>query len=122
MTVFSDAARWLQDNRLAHATLPVVYERDGSSYPLESWLGKTEFEELDDSGLVIRSEMRDYFFQISDYEATGLDFPVVGDLIHETQGLETFSYEVTKPPGMQHYNRDTHRLRYRIHTKRVSAE
>jgi len=122
MTVFSDAARWLQDNRLAHATLPVVYERDGISMPLETWIGKTEFEELDDSGLVIRSELRDYFFQISDYVSAGFAFPVVGDLIRETQDMVTYTYIVTKPPGMQHYSRDAHRLNYRVHTKRISAE
>jgi hypothetical protein len=122
MTVFSDAARWLQDNRLAHATIPVVYERDGTPHDLVAWLGRTQFEEVDNEGLVIRNEMRDYFIQISDYESAGLDFPIVGDLIRETQGSETFIHIVTRPPGMQHYDRDTHRLRYRIHTKRISAE
>lgn len=122
MTVFSNAATWLQNKRLAHALIDVTYERGSVTAALQAWVGRTVYDEIDDLGVIVRNEARDYYFAITTYDAAGFEVPQIGDLIKEDTGTEVITYRVQAPFGMQHYDRDTHRLRYRIHTKRISDE
>jgi len=122
LTVFSNAATWLQNKRLAHALIDVTYERGSASAAIQAWIGRTLYDEIDDAGVIIRNESRDYYFAISAYDDAGFEVPQIGDLIKEDTGAGEVVYRVQAPFGMQHYDRDTHRLRYRIHTKRISDE
>lgn len=122
MTVFRTAAEWLQGKREDNAVVPVAYKRGGDQLAINAQIGQTVYEEIDNDGIVTRFESRDFLIAVADFAAPVAAPPQIGDEIDEVQGGETYSYRVTSIPGGQHYRRDAHRIRFRIHTKRISAE
>lgn len=119
---FRNAAIWLQNKRSGSAVVNITYDRSGLTADFECWVGKTDYEEVTDDGIVIRNETRDYAIKITDYEDAGYDIPAVGDIIRETINEEVAEFKVLKPLGQPHYKRDAHFLFYKIHTKRISEE
>ena len=121
-TVFGNASEWLQGKRLSHAVVPVTYNRDGDSLTVDAQIGVTVYDEIDRDGIAIRDESRDFIIAVSEFVAPITAPPQIGDEIEEVQDAITYTYRVVSIPGGQHYRRDAHRLRFRIHTKRVSSE
>ena len=125
MTVFSNAAQWLQSKRTSHALVDVVYERSSTEYAMEAQLGRTVYDAMDNFGITIRQESRDYLITTDYFEQlpAGKQYPRLGDKIKETIDLQEHVYKVTSIFGAdQCYQEDMHRMRFRIHTKRVSEE
>jgi len=89
---------------------------------MNAQIGLTVFDEVDSDGVVSRFESRDYIIALAEFEAPITAPPQIGDTIAETQDGETYTYRVASIPGGQAYRRDAHRLRVRIHTKRISSE
>lgn len=122
--LLEQGATWLEDQRHKHMTRTVTYERGTDSVELSATIGRTEFEQADEYGTVHRIEARDYLVRASDLVLGGQQtLPQAGDHIRETDGAQTFVYEVmapgTEPPWR--YS-DPYRKTLRIHTKHVATE
>ena len=119
---------WLDDQRHAHMTQTVLYVRDteNASYivALLATIGRTEFEQVDEFGIVHKVQSRDFLVRAADLVLAGAPtLPKAGDRIRETVGTQTFVYEVMAPgnePPWRHS--DPYRKALRIHTKHVATE
>jgi hypothetical protein len=122
--LFRTASEWLGQQRHDFATSPVTYRRGDRSVELLATMGRTEYQQDDGYGIVIRSEARDYLVRACDLAIDGLEtLPAVGDRIEELQGGTVYVYEVL-PIGaqQQHWKyADPFRQTVRIHTKQVGA-
>lgn len=119
---------WLDDQRHAHMTRSVLYVRDteNASYIVELFatIGRTEFEQVDEFGIVHRLQSRDFLIRAADLVLnSALALPKAGDRVRETVGTQTFVYEVMAPGGEPPWRySDPYRKALRIHTKHVSTE
>ena len=115
---------FLEDQRHKHMTRTVTYERGTDSVELAATVGRTEFEQADEYGVVHRIEARDYLVRAEDLVLAGQQtLPQAGDRIRETDGAQTFVYEVVAP-GIEppwRYS-DPYRKTLRVHTKHVATE
>jgi hypothetical protein len=114
-------ASWLADQLKAHASHSVTYIRGTEQVAVQATIGKTEFEIDDESGIIIRSQSRDFLIQAADLQLGSVEsLPVAGDLIRDTQGSNTFVYEVMAPGNEPPYRySDPFRKLLRVHTKHV---
>jgi len=115
---------WLETQRTEHLTRSVVYERGASSVAAPATVGRTVFEVDDGAGVLMRVESRDYLVLaahlVLDGQAT---VPQRGDRIRETEGTQTFVYEVMAPGKEPPWRySDPFRKTLRIHTKQVDTE
>ena len=115
---------WLEDQRVKHMTRSVLYQRDASSVEVSATIGRTVFEVDNGYGVLERTESRDYLILTSDLVLDGQQtLPERGDRIRETQGTQTFVYEVMAPGKEPHWRySDPYRKTLRIHTKQVDTE
>lgn len=115
---------WLEDQRHAHLTTKVVYQRGSDTVELAATIGRTTFEQADEYGVLHRTESRDYLVRASDLAlATVQTLPQRGDRIRETAGDQTFVYEVMAPGNEPPWRySDPYRRTLRIHTKHVATE
>jgi hypothetical protein len=122
--VLEQGLAWLDDQRHAHMTRSVTYERGPDSVQLAATVGRTEFEQVDEHGIVQRLQSRDYLLRAADLVLAGqVTLPKSGDLIRETDGGQTFVYGVMAPGGEPPWRySDPYRKALRIHTKHVSTE
>ena len=122
--VLAQGSAWLEDQRHKHMTRTVVYERGTDSVELAATVGRTEFEQADEYGTVHRIESRDYLVRTTDLVlATTQTLPKAGDRIRETDGEQTFVYEVMAPGTERPFRySDPYRKTLRIHTKLIDTE
>lgn len=125
--MLAQGSAWLEDQRHAHLTRPVVYERGGETLELLATIGRTLFEQVDASGGVVQKlESRDFLLRTSDLILGGRPtLPKSGDRIRETSGEQVFVYEVMTPLGGNEppfrYS-DPNRRTLRVHTKHIGTE
>ena len=122
--LLATGSAWLEAQRHAHLTQTVAYSRGVDSVALAATIGRTEFEDADEYGVIHRTEARDYLVLAADLVLDGAQvLPVAGDLIKETAGEQTLIYEVMslgrEPP--YRYS-DPYRQTLRIHTKHIGEE
>ena len=122
--VLARGLAWLEDQRHQHLTQTVTYRRGTDSVELAATIGRTEFEQADEYGIVRRTESRDYLVRTEDLVLTGsATLPKSGDRILETDGGATFVYEVMAPGSEPPYRySDPYRRTLRIHTKFIGRE
>ena len=126
--LLEQGSAWLEDQRHAHMTRTVTYTRTigvlGTFVTLAATIGKTEFEQADDFGIVHRIQSRDYLVLATDLVLGGeQSLPKAGDKIQETVGSTMFLYEVMAPGGEPPWRySDPYRKTLRIHTKLVGTE
>ncbi len=115
---------WLDDQRHAHMTRTVVYQRDADAVEIAATVGRTEFEQVDDFGVVHKVQSRDFLVRAADLVLAGAPtLPKAGDRIRETVGAQTFVYEVMAPGKEPPWRySDPYRKALRIHTKHVATE
>lgn len=118
---------WLEDQRHAHLTRQVVYERGGETIEVLATIGRTLFEQVDASGGVVQKfESRDFLVRASDLVLGGRPtLPKSGDRIRETSGEQVVVYEVLTPLGGNeppYRYSDPNRRTLRIHTKHIGTE
>lgn len=116
-------AAWLSAQRHAHATRPVLYERDGALLPLQATVGRTLFEETDNYGVVHPIESRDYLIRSADLVLAGQPaVPRAGDRLRESLGGAVHVYEVMAFGGAPPWRySDSVRATLRIHTRHVET-
>ena len=115
---------WLDGQRHMHLTQTVLYQRGAESIELSATIGRTEFEQADEYGVLHRTESRDYIIRAADLVLAGETvLPKAGDQIRETDGALTHVYEVMAPGGEPPWRySDPYRVALRIHTKHVKTE
>lgn len=115
---------WLDDQRHRHMSRTVVYQRGTDAVELAATTGRTEFEQVDEHGTVIKLQSRDFLVRTADLELAGArTLPQAGDRVRETVGVQTFVYEVMAPGGEPPWRySDPYRKALRIHTKHVGTE
>ena len=117
-------AAFLDAQRHQHLSRPVVYRRGTDEKEVQTTIGKTEFEQADDAGLIHRVESRDFLVRTADMDlGSGLTLPRAGDQVRETVGTAVFVYEVNAPGGQPPWRySDPYRRVLRIHTKHIGTE
>lgn len=122
--ILERGSNWLEDQRVAHASRPVTYQRGASSVDVPASIGRTEFEIDNGVGILERSESRDFLVPAADLVLDGAQaLPERGDRIRETIGTVTFLYEVMAPGKEPPWRySDAYRRTLRIHTKLVGTE
>jgi hypothetical protein len=124
MNLLERGSAWLEDQRNRHMTRMVTYQRGGDSVDVAATIGRTEFEQADDFGVIHKIESRDYMVLTTDLVLAGVQtLPKAGDRIRETDGAKTFVYEVMAPGNEPPFRySDPYRKTLRIHTKHVATE
>lgn len=122
--VLEKGLRWLDDQRHTHMTRTVVYQRGADAVEIAATIGRTEFEQVDEHGVVQRLQSRDFLVRASDLVLAGAPaLPKAGDRIRETVIAQTFVYEVMAPGNEPPWRySDPYRRTLRVHTKHLSAE
>jgi hypothetical protein len=122
--LLEQGSAWLDDQRHAHMTRTVTYQRGAESLELAATVGRTEFEQVDEHGIVHKIESRDYLVRASDLVLAGAPaLPKAGDRIRESAGAQAFVYEVMAPGNEPPWRySDPYRKTLRIHTKHVDTE
>jgi hypothetical protein len=64
--LLAQGAAWLEGQRHQHLTRTVMYERGANSVELATTIGRTEFEQADEYGVVRRTESRDFLIRTAD--------------------------------------------------------
>lgn len=115
---------FLDDQRHRHMSRTVVYKRGAEAKELQATIGKTEFEQADEAGLIHRTESRDFLIRTVDLDlGAGPILPRAGDQVRETVGASVFVYEVNAPGGQPPFRySDPYRRTLRIHTKHIGTE
>jgi len=122
--ILERGSNWLEDQRVAHASRPVEYQRGESNVEVPASIGRTVFEIDDGGGILERTESRDFLVPaaslvLNDTQA----LPERGDRIRETIGSVTFTYEVMAPGKEPPWRySDAYRPTLRIHTKLIGTE
>ncbi len=120
-------AAFLDTQRHQHLSRPVLYRRGTDEKEVLATIGKTEFEQADDAGLIHRVESRDFLVRTADLDlGAGPILPRAGDQVRETVGgvgESVFVYEVNAPGGQPPFRySDPYRRVLRIHTKHIATE
>jgi len=104
-----DGIAWLGQQRVAHCSSEVIYQRPPDSYTVNAVYGDTHVEVADETGMTVVSKVWDFIIQ-----ANELSFdPEPGDII-EADGRQ---YEVMNLNGECWRWSDPYRTAYRIHTR-----
>ena len=122
--MLEQGASWLDDQRHQHMTRSVSYARVASTVAVQATIGRTEFEQADEYGIVHKVESRDYLIRTADLVLEGQStLPKRGDQIRETDGSTTVVYEVLSPGDEPVFRySDPYRKALRIHTKHIATE
>jgi len=122
--LLQQGAAFLDDRRHEHLTRTVTYGRGASTVDVAATIGRTVFEQADESGLIRRVESRDFLVRRTDLVLDGsAALPRAGDRVRETDGFETQIFEVMAPGGEPPFRfSDPYRNTLRIHTKHVATE
>jgi hypothetical protein len=117
-------AAWLEEQRRAHMTRTVTYQRGAQSVEVAATVGKTVFRLDTGYGVVERHETRDYLVLAEELVLDGqTTLPKAGDRVRETEPHMLFIYEVMAPGNEPCWRySDPYRRALRIHTKLVHAE
>lgn len=115
---------FLDDQRHRHMSRTVVYQRGAEAKEVQATIGRTEFEQADDAGLIHRTESRDFLIRTADLDfGAGPTLPRAGDQVRETAGTQVFVYEVNAPGGQPPFRySDPFRRVLRVHTKHIGTE
>jgi len=122
--LLQQGAAFLDDRRHEHLTRTVTYERGASTVDLAATVGRTVFEQADESGFIRKVESRDFLVRRTELILGGSEtLPKSGDRVREADGSQTQVYEVMAPGGEPPFRfSDPYRNTLRIHTKHVGTE
>lgn len=120
---FSNAVARIQGSAKALAGESVTYDRNGEAVALTAIPGDTQAEQDDGTALTIQTTVKDWLVDVVDLVLDSVAVePERGDLIKQTIGSATHTFEVL-PFGESAYTfTDRLNTRYRIHTKLIGVE
>jgi hypothetical protein len=112
---------WLDGQREAHLSRPVIYQRGGEAVEIAATLGSTSLEVTDDAGATVQSSQTDFIVSADTLVLGGVAItPQVGDRLSLSAGGRTVVYEVLSLPDGRHFRRcDGSGRMLRIHAKLV---
>jgi len=118
------ASRWLEGQRHKYLTRAVVYRRGLESITVNASIGRSSFEQSDESGLITRMESIDFLIRSSDLVINGIrTLPMPGDQIRDQLDINVFVYEVMADGADAEYKwSDPNKETLRIHTKLVATD
>jgi hypothetical protein len=122
--LLEQSSAWLDGQRKKYLSKPVTYSRAEDEVEVLATVGKTTFQIDSGAGVAESFESRDFIVTAADLVLDDeLVTPERGDRISETQGGQTFVYEVMGP-GQEPCWRwsDQYRKAMRIHTKQVDVQ
>lgn len=106
------------DRMRQNAGRTITYARGAGSVELTAVVGNSGHDQLDDTGMPVTAQSRDYIVKASDLMIGGTDvLPVAGDEI--TDGTATFVVRSIGSDAAWRYS-DAARTTLRIHTVEVS--
>ena len=120
--------QWLHGKRQQHMARTVTYRRTEAgqvtTINLEATIGRTQFEQVNEFGLVRTLESRDYLFAAADLRIGGaVVLPKSGDKILEFADGKCYVHEVMSPTdGPPWRYSDPYRRTLRVHTKYIGTE
>jgi len=122
--LLQSGASWLATTLRNHAAQTVTYRRPhtggSQSVELAATIGRSEIEEQQADGTLVKYEIRDYLIDVADLVLAGVAvLPEDGDLIEETLGGATAVYEILRDGDEPWRYSDVYHTRLRIHTKRI---
>lgn len=120
--MLADAMAWLDGQRRSMLARSVVYERGTSSVELPATVGRTTYEQTDEAGATVETNVRDFLITASDLVLDGVPIvPAIGDRVYlETaEGVEVC--EVLDLGGTGHYAPALGGQCWRVHTRRVQV-
>lgn len=122
--ILETGSNWLQSQRKKHATRQVTYRRGVGSVPVQATVGRTVFEQDDGTGVIVRTEVRDYLIDTADLVLAGQPaLPERGDRVEEIDAGKKFTYEVMPLGAEPHWRySDPYRTTLRVHTKHIGTE
>lgn len=107
---------WLLDTLESYVSRTVIFRRASSSAEITVTLGRSEWEQSQSDGTVIRMITRDYIFNGEEIPNFGI--PQRGDEIVDSDGV----YQILPTSGLQCLRYlDTRQIGLRIHTKRKGS-
>ncbi len=123
INVLETASQWLSDQLDENASSSVLYRRGSLTVPIVAGLGRTTFDAINSSGMVINVESHDFIITATTIVLDSVQVrPEVGDRIIQTVGSELHAYEVMKFGSEQHYRQcDPFGHKLRIHTKYIGV-
>lgn len=121
--LLAKGAAMLARVRKAAVSRPVTYRRGTAAVALPATVGQSDHEQIDEHGIVLRIETRDYLVLAADLTfGAGPVQPQAGDRIDEPDGDGVRRYEVVAvgldPPWRWS---DRQRLTMRIHTHYIGS-
>lgn len=115
---------FIDAQRHQHLTRPVTYRRGSDEKQVQATVGRTEFEQADEAGLIHRVESRDFLIRAADLDLGSEPIqPRAGDQLREQAGSQVLVYEINAPGGQPPWRfSDPYRRMIRVHTKLVGTE
>ncbi|MBK8915040.1 MAG: hypothetical protein IPM64_10660 [Phycisphaerales bacterium] len=122
--LLDQGSAWLEAQRQRFMTRSIVYQRSDQTVALQATIGRTEFEQVDEFGVVHKLQSRDFLVRAQDLVLNSeLTLPKAGDRVRETVDDVTYVYEVMSPGAEPPWRySDLYRQTLRIHTKHVARE
>lgn len=122
--MLEQGSAWLDQQRTAHMSRTVQYQRGAEVIEVSASPGRTIFEQVDRMGIVQKIEARDFLILRTDLVLGGQEkLPRAGDRVRDPDGNFTQIYEVMAPGGEPPWRySDPYRRTLRIHTKHVGQE
>lgn len=116
--LLATAAAWLAGQQKDFASSDVTYARGDATATVAAVKGRTEFEDTDNDGTVIKTESVDWVILAEDLVLGGdLTVPARGDTITDAAGVVHQVLPFAGEPAWRYA--DVHRNQLRIHTKAV---
>lgn len=114
--LLGDGVEWLLDTLADHVSRTVIFRRASSSAEITVTLGRSEWEQQQADGSIIRIITRDYIYNGT--EVPNFGQPQRGDEIVDADGV----YQILPTTGLQAARYlDTRQLGLRIHTKKKGS-
>ena len=121
--VLETASQWLSDQLDENASSSVLYRRGSLTAPIVAGRGRTTFDAVNSSGMVINVESHDFIVTATTIVLDSVQCrPEVGDRLIQTVGSELHAYEVMQFGTEQHFRQcDPFGHKLRIHTKYIGV-
>ena len=123
MNQLRNGAAWLADQLDRFASVEVLYKRESLQIPMVATKGRSTFEQLDSSNMMVLIDSQDFIVTASRLSFNGQSItPRPGDQIIESSGSGTTTFEVNAFGTNQCFKAcDPFGIKLRIFTKKIAV-